>query len=237
MSDNLKKQIFDKLSAFIDKHKAAFADVPAGTPPAPLPAAKPNEYTLQDGTKVSIDKLELGGIVTMADGSICPAGELTLADGTSLTIVENGVIGEIETPEVVSQEPTMEEMKKACGQFAVGTPEERIARLELVCKALMQSSFGWEMRQAEEQALRSQAIAAYSQFSEMVKESKETFSAKDEGIEALKSQIEKQDGIIKEMFSVLSQISNLAPIEQPINHFAERPNKMVKEFFTQIKQS
>lgn len=57
-------------------------------------------YSLEDGTKVMIDKLEVGGIVTLEDGTPAPAGEHTLADGTEIVLAEGGVIAEIKPKEV-----------------------------------------------------------------------------------------------------------------------------------------
>lgn len=57
---------------------------------APAPS-----YSLEDGTKVMIDKLEVGGKVTLEDGSPAPAGEHTLADGSKIVLSEGGVIAEI----------------------------------------------------------------------------------------------------------------------------------------------
>ena len=57
---------------------------------APVPA-----YSLEDGTKIMIDKLEVGGVVTLEDGTPAPAGEHTLADGTKILLGEGGVIAEI----------------------------------------------------------------------------------------------------------------------------------------------
>jgi hypothetical protein len=52
-------------------------------------------YSLMDGTKVLIDKLEVGGVVTLEDGTPAPAGSHTLADGTEVILAEGGVIAEI----------------------------------------------------------------------------------------------------------------------------------------------
>ncbi len=52
-------------------------------------------YSLEDGTKIMIDKLEVGGIVTLEDGTPAPAGEHTLADGSKVVLSEGGVIAEI----------------------------------------------------------------------------------------------------------------------------------------------
>lgn len=72
--------------------KLLFGDAPPVAPPAPpapaLPA--PVSYPLADGTVASIDKLEVGGIVTI-DGVPAVDGIITLADGTAVT-TEGGVI-------------------------------------------------------------------------------------------------------------------------------------------------
>ena len=62
---------------------------------APAPS-----YSLEDGTKIMIDKLEVGGKVTIEDGSPAPSGEHTLADGTKIVLAEGGVIAEIMPKEV-----------------------------------------------------------------------------------------------------------------------------------------
>jgi len=77
------------------------------------------EYSLMDGTKVEISALEIGGSVTLADGSVAPMGEHELMDGTQITLDENGIIIAIETkveevlPEVDTEvEASKEEDKK-----------------------------------------------------------------------------------------------------------------------------
>ena len=77
------------------------------------------EYSLMDGTKVEISALEIGGSVTLADGSIAPMGDHELMDGTEITLDENGIIIAIETkveevlPEVDTEvEASKEEDKK-----------------------------------------------------------------------------------------------------------------------------
>lgn len=57
-------------------------------------------YSLEDGTKIMIDKLEVGGKVTLEDGTPAPAGEHNLADGTKVVLAEGGVIAEIMPKEV-----------------------------------------------------------------------------------------------------------------------------------------
>jgi hypothetical protein len=87
------KQVFNDLTAPV-----------AAAAPEVAPAA-PKEYEIKGGGMVMIDKLEAGGIV-MIDGSPALVGELELADGTKLTIGDNGVISAIEMG--ASAEPTLE---------------------------------------------------------------------------------------------------------------------------------
>lgn len=77
------KQLFNELTAPV-----------AAAAPAP-PAPTVTEYELKDGGKVAIDKLEVGGIV-MIDGAPALVGDLELADGTKITVGDNGVIAAIE---------------------------------------------------------------------------------------------------------------------------------------------
>jgi hypothetical protein len=83
------------------KLKLAFNEIIA---PAPL-ATTPTEYDLADGTKVMIDKLEVGGSVTMADGSAVADGDIALADGTLVSVV--GGLITVVTP--VAAPPAMTE--------------------------------------------------------------------------------------------------------------------------------
>ena len=81
-------------------------------------------YSLEDGTKIMIDKLEVGGIVTLENGTPAPAGEHTLADGSKVVLAEGGVIAEImpkqveedkveiEIESAEDKKPDMEEMKE-----------------------------------------------------------------------------------------------------------------------------
>ena len=81
-------------------------------------------YSLEDGTKIMIDKLEVGGIVTLEDGTPAPVGEHTLSDGSKVVLAEGGVIAEImpkqveedkveiEIESAEDKKPDMEEMKE-----------------------------------------------------------------------------------------------------------------------------
>jgi hypothetical protein len=69
-------------------------------------------YSLEDGTKIMIDKLEVGGMVTLEDGSPAPVGEHTLADGSKIVLGEGGVIAEI-MPKAVEEDKVEIEIESA----------------------------------------------------------------------------------------------------------------------------
>jgi hypothetical protein len=81
-------------------------------PAEPVTTVEPLEYSLQDGTKVYIDKLEVGGMVTLEQSAPAPAGSHTLADGTVLELGEGGVISAITPVAVAPEEPAQEDMGK-----------------------------------------------------------------------------------------------------------------------------
>ena len=168
------------------KIKQLFEDAGAAMPPAPpaepvLPVEAAKEYELKVGGKVMIDKLEVGGLATVPgeDGSPkpAPAGEHELIDGLTITVDETGAITEVEAPEPAPAAPvTDEDMKKAAEKFAVGTPEQRLANLEIIAKALMESAFGWRIKEAEEKANIDAAIQVYKAgFESQIKEQEAKF--------------------------------------------------------------
>jgi hypothetical protein len=99
----LPKVIMTTLEA-INKIKQMFAE--AGE--MPMPSAEPlqsfAEYTLKSGAKVMIDKLEVGGKVTLVDEGgnevPAPAGEHELIDGSVILLDEASAIVEIKVPNV-----------------------------------------------------------------------------------------------------------------------------------------
>lgn len=90
--------------------KSLFTETPAPAPvaePAVKSVIEAKEYELKDGTKVSIDKYEVGGLVKVGE-DLAPAGTIELADGSSVVVGEGGVITAINAPaveEVVKVEP------------------------------------------------------------------------------------------------------------------------------------
>lgn len=87
----------------LDKIRELFADAAMTPEPEPAPAKmEAKEYILEDGTKVLVSDLEIGGMVAVMkdDGSSvpAPAGDHKLADGTTITVAENGVITSVAMP-------------------------------------------------------------------------------------------------------------------------------------------
>jgi hypothetical protein len=100
-------------------------------------------YSLEDGTKIMVSALEVGGIVTLEDGTPAPAGEHTLADGTEIVLAEGGVIAEIKPKEVEAPEVSVEiesgkDMKEKEDQMSAkfSEIENRIAASEQSFSAL-----------------------------------------------------------------------------------------------------
>lgn len=75
----------------LQKLKLALMDEPA--PSGEVKTEMISAY-LQDGTEVTVDKLEVGGMV-MIGLEPAPAGEHILADGTKIVLVDNGIIESI----------------------------------------------------------------------------------------------------------------------------------------------
>lgn len=90
----------------LNRIKQAFAEfqAPAPAPVVPSAPAAMSDYELKIGGKVSIDKLEPGGVV-MIDGAPAIPGELELADGTVLVIGDNGVIQEVKPAQEMPEAP------------------------------------------------------------------------------------------------------------------------------------
>lgn len=124
----------------LEKVKQAFNDIvnPAPAPtPAPTPVAL-MKANLKDGTEVEVDKLEVGGVVTIA-GNPAPVGEHYLEDGTKITLGDNGVIMEIEAPaQAPAPDSEMDMMKQkfAALEAKFAAAETKYAAIEKTQEAI-----------------------------------------------------------------------------------------------------
>ena len=120
--------------------RALFEDMPQVVEPvAPVAEVAPEvtkvemaEYSLVDGTKVMISALEIGGLVTMEDGTPAPVGEHQLMDGTSIEVDELGAIVEISSPkeDVIVEEPVAPAAEVAPAQDTTAMIQELKAEYE-----------------------------------------------------------------------------------------------------------
>ena len=92
--------------------------------------AQAPSYSLEDGTKIMIDKLEVGGIVTLEDGTPAPAGEHTLADGTMIVLGEGGLIAEIKPKEVEEDKVEIEIESAEDKKSDIEEMKEKIKKME-----------------------------------------------------------------------------------------------------------
>jgi len=118
------------------KIKALFEDMPqVESPVQEETKVQFSEYTLEDGSKIQISSLEIGGDVTDADGMALPDGEYKLSDGQSIT-VSVGKISEISSPaEDMQPEEAPQDMEKKMQEMAEQFAA-KIAELEGLNKAL-----------------------------------------------------------------------------------------------------
>lgn len=96
--------------------------------PAPEQPAAFAEYTLKDGTVVSISELAVGGTAMIGDQP-APAGTHELADGGSITVGEGGVITGVD---VESGEDMGKQKQDYSEQFAA--IESRFAQQDQIIK-------------------------------------------------------------------------------------------------------
>lgn len=202
------QQILLKLKQFFD-----------GMMPPAVPAEEPKVYKTTDGKEISCDKMEVGGMAMIA-GAAAPAGSYTLEDGTVFTTDAAGMITSVVpvTPAAAAAPPaapppapvapvfsadipddmkTIEGIKARYEKFAVGTPEERIANLELVAKALIEYNFGWELRRAKEEADKAAALKVYN-----------------DSLATMQGQVTTQMATMKEMYQLMQEIVGL-PTQDP----------------------
>jgi predicted component of type VI protein secretion system len=200
------------------KVKAIFAEPVPPAPPVvppvpPVPPVDPLNPPAPTGVDVEMEDgkmlhcspdLNVGSTATI-DGQPAPSGDHKLKDGSTVSVGENGLITELKAAEPVTTDAaapqfaeakTPEELKAMVDAFATGTPEERIAKLETVAKALMEYSFGWQIRENEIKALNEQAIAVYKT-----------------GLATAEAKLEKQEKVIEGLFELAEKLAETPTVE------------------------
>lgn len=202
------------------KIKAAFNGEPPAPPAPPTPTAK--TYKLKEGTEISIAQAgetpAVGDMVTIG-GAPAPEGVHTLEDGSTITVDATGTITAYTAamaappppppaPPAPAQPVTLsaEEVKAMYEKFATGSPEERMANLETMVKALMECNFGYEIRKGQEQT----AIQAYKDSLAGMQTTVETATAQMqsafEKVEAQQEIINRHQQTIKDLFDLVEKL-------------------------------
>jgi hypothetical protein len=179
--------------------------------------AAPISVTTTDGVELSVSKMDVGGTV-MSGGAPAPANSYVLQDGSTLVVDGAGLITSI-TPATPAAEPavepapevapaqafssdevldTPEKIRKATEAFATGTPEERIANMEVCLKALMENAFGWQMKEAKEKQDRDAAMAVYQT-----------------SLATAQNTIANQKQVMEQMFALVTELVQLPADEPP----------------------
>ena len=86
--------------------KLVFAEAVAPVAPiVPETVQLAKEYSLQDGTVVSISELVQGGTITLQDGTAVPDGDVTLADGTVVSVAAGAITNVVPPVAPVAEQP------------------------------------------------------------------------------------------------------------------------------------
>lgn len=117
----------------LDKIRALFAEPAPEQPEAEPARMEAKEYVLEGGAKILISELEPGGMASLIDdagnASPAPAGDHMLADGTMITVGENGLLTGVKMPEVQPEMPEAEMAKLREEMSAVKSENERLSAL------------------------------------------------------------------------------------------------------------
>lgn len=185
---------------------------------APAPAGT---YTLQDGSTLTTD-------ATGAISAYTPAAPVTADPGMQapatpppaapampaapkFEATESNVKAAIE-------KMTPESMAALYESFATGNDADRLNNLEVVCRALMEYNFGWQIREAQQKATTDQAIQIY-------KNDLQTAQA------ALSKQdkiITNQQQVITEMFTLVEEMSK-SPSGDPVTLTGNKKDQFSKK--------
>lgn len=165
--------------------------------PAPEQPAAFSEYTLKDGTVISVSELAIGGTVMIGDAP-APAGTHELADGGVIVVGEGGVIAEVKPAEDMGNEQKPQDYSE---QFAA--IEGRFAQQDEVIRKQ------GEMLQAFDAALK-QSGETMKQLLEVVEQLANAPTA--DPAEAPKQSFQKaQPGSRLDKFKAIAELVKTSP--------------------------
>lgn len=162
---------------------------------APAPAG---DVVLEDGSTISIDAAGKISAITPAapvTNDLGANGGVPVAAPAVIVPVAAAALPVAAHPALTSQTP--EQLNALIASFASGTPEERIAKLEVVCKALMESCMGYELREAERKTASEAAIEIYKT---------DLKTATFEAITAAEAKVSRHEETIKGLFELVDAL-------------------------------
>lgn len=245
--------------SLLERVRAIFADNTGGDPGSITNPESTISTTTSDGKAVIVTKVDtnatepmVGDSVTV-DGVLPAAGDIILADNSTVTVDETGKITAIKEaddipastvdPGAAATNPpaattagvimaktekfaghiakltkfdanasvSADELQDMFAKFAEGTPEERIANLEIVCRALMEYSFGWQLREAQAKQTTDQAINVYKN-----------------SLQPVQALAAKHEKIIPELFTLVENVVEL-PQNEPETISEKKKSKLLKQ--------
>jgi hypothetical protein len=129
---------------------------------------------------------------------------------------------------------TAEAVAAMYAKFATGTPEERLANLETMIKALMECNFGYQIRQGQED----QAIQVYKNslapVQAAVATAKTQMEAANKKIDDQEKAITKQNEVIKGMFEFMEALAK-EPVAEPKTISPQKKEKFEKAAKTESR--
>lgn len=228
----------EEKKSLLQKIKALFNE-PVVIPPATpvVVTATSNTYKTKDGaTELVISQsgqeIAIGDTVMVAGSAALPA-EYELESGYKIKVGEGGAITEVEAPAPVTQTPeemaaaeaakaalppvvlTAESAKEMYEKFAVGTPEERMANLEIMVKALMECNFGYEIRKGQDAAAIQTYKDTLAPTQAALSTAQEKLATQATALQAAEQKIEKYGKVIEQQFELIEKIIE-TPTANPV---------------------
>jgi hypothetical protein len=151
------QETINKIKALFDMAAPAMPDMAA---PANPDVSGLTDYILQDGTKISCDKLAIGGSVTI-NGTPAPDGEHQLQDGTIIQ-TKDGKIEEISSPAEEAQDQEVNtDMAAADMKTKMDEMSQHMADMKTKCA-------GYDNKFAEHQAAMTKQQEAIKMLTQMM---------------------------------------------------------------------